>query len=144
MASQEQIQTLLEALQKATPSQFLQNIDDRTAGMRAILLYLAAGEEDVTASMISEYMKVSTARVTVLLKKMEAKGLIGKERDPEDNRRVKVTLSDRGRELATQVQERIDMHVASMIDQIGMERMQEFAAIAKEIQSLFQSAKIDI
>lgn len=144
MASGEQIQILLEALQKATPSQLLQNIDDRTAGMRAILLYLAAGEEEVTASMISEYMQVSTARVTVLLKKMEAKGLIEKERDPEDNRRVKVTLSDRGRELATQVQERIDAHVASMIDQIGMERMMEFAATAKEIQALFQPAEIDI
>lgn len=143
MASQEEIQTLLEALKKASPAQMFQSIDAGAAGMRAILLCLADGQENVTASRISDYMKVSTARVTVLLQKMEARGLIEKERDPEDNRRVKVVLSARGRELAAQMQEQVNAHVKAMIDQIGMERMLEFAAILQEIHSCVQPAEND-
>lgn len=136
MASREQIQTLLEALKEASPSQMFQSIDAGAAGMRAILLYLADAQEKVTASKISDYMKVSTARVTVLLQKMEVRGLIEKKRDPEDNRRIKVALSARGRELAAQMQEQVNAHVEAMIDQIGMERMLEFAAISQEIHSI--------
>lgn len=144
MASREQIQTLLGALKAASPSQMLQSIDAGAAGMRAILLYLADAQENVTASRISDYMKVSTARVTVLLQKLEAKGLIEKERDPQDNRRVQVALSARGREVALQMQEQVNARVEAMIDQIGMERMLEFAALSQEIHSIFQPAEIDL
>lgn len=144
MASREQIQTLLEALKEASPSQMFQSIDAGAAGMRAILLYLADAQENVTASKISDYMKVSTARVTVLLQKMEVRGLIEKKRDPEDNRRIKVALSARGRELAAQMQEQVNAHVEAMIDQIGMERMLEFAAISQEIHSIFLPEEMDL
>lgn len=144
MASREQIQTLLEALKNASPSQMFQSIDAGAAGMRAILLCLADTQENVTASRISDYMKVSTARVTVLLQKMEAKGLIEKERDPQDNRRVKVALSAHGRKVASQMQEQVNTHVEAMIDQIGMERMLEFAAISQEIHSIFRPTEIDL
>lgn len=144
MASREQIQTLLEALKEASPSQMFQSIDAGAAGMRAILLYLADAQENVTASKISDYMKVSTARVTVLLQKMEVRGLIEKKRDPEDNRRIKVALSARGRELAAQMQKQVNAHVEAMIDQIGMERMLEFAAISQEIHSIFLPEEMDL
>lgn len=144
MTSEEQIKTLLSELKKAQPSQLFQSIDSSTAGMRAILIYLGEEEQTVTAGMVSENMHVSTARVAVLLKKMEAKGLLEKQRDPKDARKVMVRLSPRGRELAAQQRGHIRKRVETMIDQIGMERMLEFAAIAREIHSIFVSAEIDI
>lgn len=144
MASQEQIETLLEALQKAPPSHLFQGIDSGAAGMRAILLYLSKQEGIVTAGMVSDSMNVSTARVAVLLKKMEAKGLIAKERDPEDARKINVKLSERGQALAAQAHEQIRTHVEAIIDQIGMERLLEFAAISKEIHAIVQPPEIGL
>lgn len=144
MASKEQIQFLLRELKKAPPSELFQSIDSSTAGMRAILLYLGDRDQIVTAGMVSDYMHVSTARVAVLLKKMEAKGLLEKQRDPKDARKVMVRLSDAGRELAAMQRTHIRKHVETMIDQIGMDRMLEFAAIANEIHSILKSADIDL
>lgn len=144
MATQEQIELLLQQLKKAPPSQHFQSIDSSTAGMRAILLYLFEASNTVTAGMISDYMNVSTARVAVLLKKMAAKGLIAKGQDPADARKVTVRLSDQGIEKAAQVRKHIHAHVSAMIDKVSMERMMEFAAISQEIHSIVKEPEIDI
>ncbi len=144
MASEEQIQTLLKALRKAPPAQLFQSIDASNAGMRAILLYLGDTDQVVTAGMVSDFMHVSTARVAVLLKKMEAKGLLERERNPKDARKVMVRLSTKGKELAAVLHGHINERFEVMIDQIGMERMLEFAAIANEIYSILEPVEIDI
>lgn len=144
MAMPEQVELLLQQLKKAPLSQHFQNIDSSAAGMRAILLYLSDADEAVTAGMISDNMNVSTARVAVLLKKMAAKGLITKEQDPADARKVIVRLSERGLEKAGQVREHVDAYVEAMIDKVGMKRMLEFAAISKEINSITTPPEIDI
>ncbi len=144
MATEEQIKRLLGELKQAPPSQLFQSIDASTAGMRAILLYLGDTDQVVTAGMVSDYIHVSTARVAVLLKKMEAKGLLEKERNPKDARKVMVRLSAQGRELAARIQGHINEHVGAMIDQVGMERMLEFAAIANEIHAIFKPVEADI
>lgn len=89
MTTEEQIQLLLSELKKVPPSQLFQSIDSSTVGMRVILLNLGDTDRIVTAGMVSDYMHVSTARIAVLLKKMEAKGLLEKERDPSERTRVR-------------------------------------------------------
>lgn len=136
MATQEQIDIILKAFKKAPPAQILQRIDVSAAGIRAILIYLAEVDQTVTAGMISEHMHVSTARVAVLLKKLEARGLIEKERDPQDARRVMVKLSAQGREHMDRVFERIRQNIEIIIDTIGAERLMTFVEISGEIQSI--------
>ncbi len=144
MATTEQIETLLEQLNKAPPSEHFQNIDKNTVGIRAILKYLSETDEKVTAGKISEHMKVSTARVAVLLKKMTAKDLIEKEQDPADGRIVIVKLSEYGKQTAEVLRENIYKHISEMIDRVGMERMLEFAEISNEIHSVMKEPEIDV
>lgn len=136
MATNEQIESLLNKLKKTPPAERFRNFDMSTAGIRAILKILNETDDKVTAGQISEYMNVSTARVAVLLKKMTAKGLIEKEHDSADGRVVVVKLTVRGKQLADKCKENLYAHVGEMIDKIGMERMLEFAAISNEIQEL--------
>ena len=143
MATREQIESLLVQLEKAPPSEHFQNIDKNTAGIRAILKYLSETDEKVTAGKISEKIKVSTARVAVLLKKMETKGLIEKEKDPEDGRIVVVKLSGHGRQTAETLRENMYSHIGEMIDKVGMERLLEFAAISYEIHSVMAKTEIE-
>lgn len=146
MATTEQIEVLMEELKKAPPAECFQNFDMSTAGIRAILKILNETDTKVTAGDLSEYMKVSTARIAVLLKKMEAKGFIEKEHDSADGRVVVVRLSNKGKELADKFKANLYAHIGEMIDKIGMDRMLEFAAVSNEIQSLMKKShpKIDI
>lgn len=146
MATNEQIEILLEKFKKAPPSECFQNSDMNTAGIRAILKLLNETDERITAGKIREYMKVSTARVAVLLKKMVAKGLIERENDLTDGRIVVVKLSADGKQLADRLKEDLYIHIGDMIDKVGMERMLEFAAISNEIHAVMRTSrpKLDI
>lgn len=143
MATQAEIELLLNQLKKAPPSGGFKNIDKSTAGIHAVLQYLYETQGVVTAGNISEKMGISTARVAVILKKMTAKGLIEKEKDVSDGRVVVVRISDAGREKAEQMKVNICTQIELMIDKIGMERMLEFAEISKEIHILMKETQIE-
>ena len=143
MATGEQIEALLEQLEKAPPSEHFQHIDKNTVGIRAILKYLSETNEKITAGKISEHLKVSTARVAVLLKKMETKKLIEKEQDPDDGRIVIVKLSDYGKQTAIAARKEVYRSIGEMIDKVGMDKMLEFAAISNEIHSIMERSEMD-
>lgn len=134
---------MLGAMRKAPPSEKYQKIDRSSMGIRAILKYLSRENERATAGEISKALGVSTARVAVLLKKMEAKGLLEKQSDPADGRLVVVCLSQQGKDTAEQVRQEIYALIGSLIDEIGMERMLEFAAISNEIHEVIKRTEKD-
>lgn len=138
MATQAQIETLMELLQKAPPSEAFQRIDKSTMGTRAVLCYLSETCPQATAGELSRALGVSTARVAVLLKKMVAKGLLEKQSDPSDGRLVVVSLSPLGRETAGKLRGQLVAQVGALIDELGMERLLEFAAISREIRAVLK------
>ena len=144
MANAEQIETLLEQFKKAPPAECFQNVDMSSAGIRAILKILNETDRKVTAGTLSECMRVSTARVAVLLKKMVAKGLIEKEADADDGRVVVVRLSEYGRQTAEKFRKNLYDRIGEMIDRVGMEKMLEFAAISNEIHEVMKTSHPDI
>lgn len=141
MATQAQIEILLEVLQKAPPSEHFQKIDKSTMGIRAILRYLSESSEQATAGEISKALGVSTARVAVLLKKMVAKNLLEKQSDPADGRLVVVRLSSLGNDTARRLRSEMYTQLGILIDGIGMERMLEFAAISREIRAVMENSE---
>lgn len=144
MATKEQIDTLIKELKKVKPTNFVTKIDETSAGIGAVLRYLYESKETVTAGKISSFMNVSTARVAVLLKKMEAKGLIVKETGVEDARTTVVKLSDSGRQTVEKMQADLCREIGNVIDQVGMERMLEFIAITKEIHEVVKGPSVKV
>lgn len=141
MAEKKQIEALLEAWHEAPPSEHFQRIDKSAVGIRAILKYLSEVSERATAGEISKALGVSTARVAVLLKKMVAKGLLEKQSDPTDGRLVVVQLSPQGKDTAQEFRRAMYAQLGRLIDEIGMERMLEFAAISCEIHSVLKKTE---
>ena len=78
MATQDEVELILENLQEVHPAEFFKTLNEENAGIGAVLRYLNEAEGDVTAGNISKYLHVSTARVAVLLKKMAVQGLVTK------------------------------------------------------------------
>ncbi|WP_380182692.1 MarR family winged helix-turn-helix transcriptional regulator [Kalamiella sp. sgz302252] len=55
--------------------------------------------DDVTVSDIGERLFLDSATLTPLLKRLEAAGLLNRQRSRKDERQVVVTLTEQGREL---------------------------------------------
>lgn len=134
MATREQIEQISTLLQRTLPPPLFRRVNETQAGIGAVLRLLESAGEPVTPGRIAEFMDVSTARVAVLLKKMEAKGLIEKQRHAGDARVTIVRLSPLGLETVLSMKEDMYAKVGAVIDQVGMERLLEFVAIAEEVR----------
>ncbi len=143
MATKEQVDLVLEHLEKVNPMNFIKEIGDTKAGARALLRYLYESKEDVTAGSISSFLHISTARVAVLLKKLEQRGFITRECDANDARITIVRLTIEGVERNMQLREEMHAKVASVIDKIGMERIIEFLTISAEIRDAIAPSETD-
>jgi len=64
------------------------------------LALLVLWEEDGrTIGAIAQRLGLESSTVTPLVKRLEANGLVGRERDPQDERQVRVRLTPAGAEL---------------------------------------------
>lgn len=134
---------VFEHIKDSHSGDFFERINVTTKGIAAVLGYLYETNETVTAGQISKFMNVSTARVAVLLKKMENKGLIIKETGTNDARTTVVRLSELGTKNAERLHNEIYSQISQMIDRIGMERLMEFIAVSKEIRSIIKAPTIE-
>ena len=64
-----------------------------------VLLALDDAERPLTVSALGERLFLDSGTLTPLLKRMEAAALVRRERSPEDERSVRIHLTDAGRAL---------------------------------------------
>ena len=69
-------------------------------------LALLSKKDGISQGELSERFEVDPSRVTRLAKKLERDGLLRRERDPEDNRVVRMYLTEKGRGLIEDLYER--------------------------------------
>lgn len=67
-----------------------------------LVLVLLWEEDDRTVGMLGRKLSLESNTLTPLLKRMEGMGLVERRRDPEDERQVRIRLTDKGRELRGQ------------------------------------------
>jgi DNA-binding MarR family transcriptional regulator len=80
------------------------------------------GEEPLTVTELSRRLDLDPGTLSRLLKRLEASGLVTRERNPADERTLAVGLTPRGRDLRQQalavpatVVERLDMDVDDLV-----------------------------
>lgn len=135
MATNEQIDYIISELPKAHPANFFKIFNDSNTGIGfAVKLLYSAEDNRLSAGAISEAMGVSTARVAVLLKKMESKGLITRESDRSDARVTIVCLSQEGKAVAKRMQDNMLQHISYVIDKVGMEKLKQFIELSVEVK----------
>ena len=87
------MQLLHKAKQKRHMSEVMQ-------GETFVLNFLALREDDVLPGEISSEMEVSSARVAATLNSLEKKGLITRQIDRNNRRKILVSITQEGKELA--------------------------------------------
>lgn len=96
------------------------------------LAMLALWENDgLAVSELGERLFLDSGTVTPLLKRLEAAGLVQRERDAQDERRVRVHLTDAGRALRRQA-----AAVPGCVLDASQCSVDEVLALTREIQTL--------
>lgn len=131
----EQIDTLLKKMVEAKPFELFNQIDETNKGMGFILGFLYKTKGDVYSIDIANALDVSTARIAVLLKKLEASELIIKSKCLCDARKIKVSLTDKGILKTEEAIEFLYSYFDKILSVVTIDEFNEFIRISEKIQN---------
>ncbi len=135
----EEINFVFSSILEAQPVELFKLINGASEGIGFVLNMLFELDHPVSAGEISDKMKVSTARVAVLLRKMKNKGFITKETDRSDARVTIVNLTEFGRQTASSMRKDMQEHLSIIIDIMGMDKVNQYISLSKEIKEIAES-----
>ncbi|MCX4362569.1 MAG: MarR family transcriptional regulator [Clostridia bacterium] len=136
MADIADVELVFNKLIETQPKELNERMSDTNAGIGAVLKVLDDAKCEVTCGDIAKKMNVSTARVAVLLKKMVAKDLIKRSADSCDARIVCISLTQKGKDTINEVRDLIIEHLSRIIDELGMEKINQFIELSEEIREV--------
>lgn len=129
---------LLSKLNICRPRSFFGKIEEVQKGTGFILGYLMDAEETIVAGDLAKELNVSTARIAVLLNKLEKKGYVTRTASAEDARRTVVEITPAGRDLVNELREHILNKTMILIDQVGKQDLEEFLRISRKIKKALE------
>lgn len=106
-------------------------LDGLTRGEARMLhmLHVAdGGEEPVRPGPLSAQMRTTPSAVSQMIKDLEGKGLVVRERGGGDFRSVTLALTEEGRRLAEGVDEAYTAFARGLFEEIGYDDMRSFLA----------------
>lgn len=101
-----------------------------------ILQYLYIRKNEVLPSEISNEMSISTARIAAALGSLESKGLITRQIDKDDRRRILVSLTPEGEETARKQQQNVLNNISQMLQKLGEHDAKEYVRIMGKIAEM--------
>lgn len=131
---------LLKDLWDNRPNRFNNFLDDFNKGEFGLLNYIYFETKEVSAGMLSEKLKVSTARIASILNSLEAKKLIKRKIGTDDKRKVVVEITTEGKEIIKKYQEEVVNKVSYIISRIGQEKAKQYFDIMLEINSIINDS----
>lgn len=98
-----------------------------------IALVALGDEDDQTVGALGERLFLESNTLTPILKKLETMDLVGRQRDPADERQVRIKLRPAGRRML----ERIEKDVRPLVEATGLGK--DFATVQKAVVGLRQN-----
>lgn len=138
MDKREQAILYLKELSKCKPSHVFDRFNNMEKGIQFILLYLYEHNNEIIAGDLALNLKVSTARIAVLLKKMERKDLIVKRSSAQDGRKTVVELTSIGKKNVEAMRKKALEKMESLIEEIGEDDIRDFIRISLKIKEFME------
>ncbi len=139
MATYKEVDFVFNHLMQSQSFELLKLFNDTNTGVGAVLRILKESPSPVSARKISEIMCVSEARVAVLLRKMQNRGYISKEKDGNDARIVPVRLTQKGDLQAESLHDVLCHNIATVIDSMGFEKIEQYIKLTEEINNTIKN-----
>lgn len=96
---QESAEELMESMKVLRKNTALQCLSDMSQGEMAVLCYLLFSHNGASAGELTAEFKVRSSRTAAILNGLERKGYAVRSSDPEDKRRVRVYITEKGKNL---------------------------------------------
>ena len=104
---------------------------DSIRGEYGVLRYLMYVEDQVSARELTEQLHVVPGRMTDILNSLENKGCIKREKDEEDLRRLRVCITEKGRQEEDKKRKFIKEEYQGMYEILGKEDTEELIRLLK-------------
>jgi DNA-binding MarR family transcriptional regulator len=118
----------------------------RTTGLtpsQLIVLQIVAREGEPGAGAIAEAARLSQATVTALLDKLEARGLVIRNRGSQDRRRVSVELTQEGRRALADMPDVLQDRFAARFEKLADWEQASVIAGLERVAALLNAEGID-
>ena len=128
---------LLAAASEGASAQFHATV--RKAGLRVPEWRVLACLHDSDGAMITQLARlalVEQSRLTRIIMQMEERGLVVRQNDPRDGRRVRVFLTPDGRSMVGKLVPMAQAHEADLLEQLGE---QDSASLKPMLRALMKS-----
>ena len=96
------------------------------------------GDDGIKVSEISNLMKVTSPTVTQSVTALETRGLVRRRMDPYDRRIIKVSLTDKGSEVARQAQQDMIESFSTVVMQLGEEKAEQLAELLEQMTQIVE------
>ncbi len=97
--------------------------------------------DSCTSSELAEVFDVKKSAITAMITRMWEKGLIKRTRDEDDRRVVYLTLTDQGKKVFLETEERIYMLVESFITQFEQAEIKQFIETYEKLHQVLLEKK---
>lgn len=133
MTYEEMTQTLMDIMPTLRSHESVQQLSNVTAGEFAALSYLAGEHNGATAGELTSAIRVGSSRTTAILQSMEKKGLLKRESDPDDGRRVLAFLTEKGAALEKTQRELAMNGLCNLLKYLGETDAESLLRILKRV-----------
>lgn len=116
----------------------VRNIRELVHGETGALAFLLETGQCVSASELSDHLKVNSSRVAAILNSLEKKGYVVRNPDHCDHRKVCVSITAEGREYVISVRERLLDKCAASLSKLGDDEAVMYLHIMKHVCELHQ------
>jgi len=131
----------MQALHKFRPQK---HINEAMHGEAFVLRFIMVQNGDVLPSEISSEMGVSSARVAAALNSLESKGLIIRQIDLSDRRKILVSITQEGRALAEGQERAVVEGTAKMLALLGKQDAKEHVRIMGRLAEILSTNCMDL
>jgi len=120
---------LIRNMHSARRSGFGKHFSEGLRGEMFVLFYIMKTGGKAIPGQISSSVGVSSARIAMALNSLEEKGLITREIDIEDRRKINVELTQKGQEYVEEEQKRQVENVKGVLMSLGEKDAKELVRI---------------
>lgn len=115
----------------------------KITGPQIVCLRQLHRQEASTPSELAKAMHLSQATVTGILDRLDARGLIVRERSREDRRKVIVILSDQGKEIAANAPSPLQERFAEKLAALPEENQAVINTILQQVVTMMEADALD-
>ncbi len=124
MAKKEDVFYALELFHNSRPQKMFDAVNKGEMGAFAVIKLLHDTDKELTSADICKILKISSARMAVLIKKLQAKGIVVKIASEADSRAKILKLTKKGTALANKLKANMFETMSKIVDEFGLEELE--------------------